>query len=87
LTHEITNLKEQLEDVRGEIAESIKQRKRERADLMTEMQHITKRIDRGKEEFDSLNQMLQILHRETNAIIKALKIQHALDMQDELDRE
>jgi hypothetical protein len=41
---------------------------------MTEMQHITKRIDRGKEEYDSLNQMLQILHRETNCLIKALKI-------------
>jgi hypothetical protein len=54
---------------------------------MTEMQHITKRIDRGKEEYDSLNQMLQILHRETNCLIKALKIQQALDMQDEIDRE
>ena len=87
LTHDVTNLNEQLEEVRGEIAESIKQRKRERADLMTEMQHITKRIDRGKEEYDSLNQMLQILHRETNCLIKALKIQQALDMQDEIDRE
>jgi chromosome segregation ATPase len=74
LTHDVTNLNEQLEEVRGEIAESIKQRKRERADLMTEMQHITKRIDRGKEEYDNLNQMLQILHRETNCLIKALKI-------------
>lgn len=87
LTHDVTNLNEQLEEVRGEIAESIKQRKRERADLMTEMQHITKRIDRGKEEYDSLNQMLQILHKETNCIIKALKIQQALDVQDEIDRE
>ena len=55
LTHEVTSLNEQLEDVRGEIAESIKQRKRERADLMTEMLHLTKRIDRGKEDFDGLN--------------------------------
>lgn len=54
---------------------------------MTEMQHITKRIDRGKEEYDNLNQMLQILHRETNCLIKALKIQQALDMQDEIDRD
>jgi predicted nucleic acid-binding Zn-ribbon protein len=68
-------LNEQIEDVRGEVAESIKQRKRERADLMSEMSHITKRIDRGKEEYDSLNQMLQVLHREMNAVIKALKIQ------------
>lgn len=54
---------------------------------MSEMSHITKRIDRGKEEYDSLNQMLQVLHREMNAVIKTLKIQQALDAQDEVDRE
>jgi hypothetical protein len=34
LKNEVVTLQEQLEDARGDIAESIKQRKRERADLV-----------------------------------------------------
>lgn len=49
IKNEVVQLQEQLEDVRGDVAESIKQRKRERADLMTEMNHVAQRIDKGKE--------------------------------------
>lgn len=78
---------EQLEETRGELAESIKQRKRERADLMSEMANVIKRIDKGKEQYNTFNQLLQLLHKEVNAIITVLKMHHALDSQDDLDRE
>jgi DNA repair exonuclease SbcCD ATPase subunit len=80
-------LAEQLEDVRGEVTESIKQRKRERADLMNEMSHVAQRIDKGKEQYESINQLIQVLHKEINAIVKTMQIQHALDQQDDKDRE
>ena len=92
-------LTEQLEDVRGEVIESSKQRRRERADLvrpivvfvtsfqMSEMNNIAVRIDKGKEQYDSFNQLLQVLHKELGAIIKVLQIQHALDQQDDSDRD
>lgn len=67
-------LTEQLEDVRGEVAESIKQRKRERADLMNEMAHVAQRIDKGKEQYDSSNQLMQLLHKEVMAIVKTLQL-------------
>jgi uncharacterized phage infection (PIP) family protein YhgE len=58
LKTEFVTLAEQLEDVRGEVTESIKQRKRERADLMNEMSHVAQRIDKGKEQYESINQLI-----------------------------
>jgi uncharacterized phage infection (PIP) family protein YhgE len=49
LNKDIARLNDQLADTRGEINESIKQRKRERADLMNEMSNIAERIDKGRE--------------------------------------
>ena len=36
------------------------------------MNNIAVRIDKGKEQYDSFNQLLQVLHKELGAIIKVL---------------
>ena len=54
---------------------------------MIEMAQVVGRIDKGKEQYDNCNKVLQIMIREIKAIIKALQINHALDAQDEFDRE
>jgi hypothetical protein len=43
--NEVANINENTEDIRGELAESIKQRKRERADLVTLNSLIIMQID------------------------------------------
>ena len=45
------------------------------------------RIDKGKEQYDNCNKVLEIMIREIKAIIKTLQINQALDSQDEVDRE
>lgn len=54
---------------------------------MLEMAGVTQRIDKGKEQYDTCNQTLQIMIREISSIIKVLKINQSLDSQDEVDRE
>lgn len=54
---------------------------------MAEMNSIASRIDKSKEQYDSFNQLTQLLHKEVGAIIKVLQMQNALDHQDDVDRE
>ena len=69
LKNEVAQLTELIEDVRGDVIESIKQRRRERADLvnlfiktfllqMNEMNHVAARIDKGKAEYDEVNSLV-----------------------------
>jgi len=47
---------------------------------MAEMNSIASRIDKSKEQYDSFNQLTQLLHKEVGAIIKVLQMQNALDL-------
>jgi len=54
---------------------------------MSEMNNIASRIDKSKEQYDSFNQLTQLLYKQVGAIIKVLQIQNALDIQDDVDRQ
>eukprot|EP00347_Sterkiella_histriomuscorum_P002697 403367156 len=76
-----------IEEIKSEFKEEVKRRKREKAEMQSEFSIVLRKFDKGKENIDKSIKQNQAVLKIISALIKTMKMQQALDLQDDIDRE